>query len=72
MGLEQMNAQFALDDGLVFQRGKGGFIEARIHSALATAVISTYAAQALSYRPNHASGDLLFVSSEAHFTEGSS
>ncbi len=50
--------------------GKGGFPTLKIDNEYATAVISLYGAQVLSFIPKSATRDLLFVSDNAYFKQG--
>ncbi len=70
MNIEQLNTDLAVTGQLEFVEGKGGLIQARIKNDLGEAVISTYAAQVLSYKPAGDGEDLLFVSEAAYYQEG--
>lgn len=70
MNLEALNRRFAIDDQLTVRAGPGHFPLLQIDNENATAVISVYGAQVLSYRPLDESQDLLFVSPAAYYREG--
>lgn len=61
---------FAIENQLSIVEGKGGFPTIKIDNVHATAVISIYGAQVLSYQPKGQTKDLLFVSEKAFFEEG--
>jgi glucose-6-phosphate 1-epimerase len=70
MDIEQLNTDFGIEGQLKFVRGLGGlpFIEIKNNSA--TALISIYAAQVLSYQPIDAPEDLLFLSDQSCYEPG--
>jgi glucose-6-phosphate 1-epimerase len=70
MDIAAINARFGLPGSLQFTEGRGGLEMIEIHNDLATATISPYAGQVLSYRPLHAPDDLLFVSERAYYAPG--
>ena len=70
MNLKKLNQQYAIKDQLEFVTGKGGFTLAEIKNKFATARISLYAGQLLSYCPTGASQDLLFNSELAYYETG--
>jgi len=70
MTIEQLNSEFGLPGQLVFVAGQGGFPVIRIDNDHATALISVYAGQVLSYRPAGEPEDLLFVSRTAYYVDG--
>lgn len=53
-----------------FIEGKGGRPYIQINNAKASALISVYAAQVLSYTPVNEAEDLMFISENAYFQEG--
>jgi glucose-6-phosphate 1-epimerase len=70
MSVEQMNDDFGIDGQLRFVEGPGGLTMIEIDNVQARATISTYAGQVLSFKPQGAAQDLLFVSKKAYFAEG--
>ena len=76
MSLESQCQKFAIEDCLGFIEGKGGLPFIEIENEYASAMISIYGAQVLSYKlkldGNNKSldNDLLFVSEEAYFEQG--
>lgn len=61
---------FFIEDQLSIVEGKGGFPIIRIDNEHASAVISVYGAQVLSYRSKNSTKDLLYVSEKAFFEKG--
>jgi len=63
---------FLISDELTITEGKGGLPELHISNEHASAVISIYAAQVLSYQPKASKtpNDLLFVSNRSFFERG--
>ncbi|MEN8165722.1 MAG: D-hexose-6-phosphate mutarotase [Acidobacteriota bacterium] len=70
MGIEQLNNEFGLAGQLRFVDGKGGFPVAEVDNGLATARISVYGGQLLSFRPAGQPEDLMFLSDGAYYQEG--
>lgn len=70
MTIETLNSEFGLAGQLTFVSGPGGFPQIRVDNAQATALISVYAGQVLSYRPAGEAEDLLFVSNKAYYADG--
>jgi glucose-6-phosphate 1-epimerase len=70
MTIEELNARYAIEGVLEFVPGKGGFPLASIDNGKASALISVYAGQLLSFRPAGHSHDMLFVSEAAYYEEG--
>jgi glucose-6-phosphate 1-epimerase len=70
MHLDTLNALYSLPGTLVFQKGSGGLPLAHITTPHATAAITPYGAQLLSCRFSSHSDDLLFLSENAIFKEG--
>ena len=68
--IEQLNRDFAIADQLGFVEGEGGFPYIEIDNGKASALISLYAGQVLSFRPAHEPEDLLFLSGKAYYREG--
>lgn len=59
-----------MTDQIEFVTGKGGFPYIQINNAKASALISIYAGQVLSFKPVNEANDLMFISGNAYFQEG--
>ncbi|MEM9451790.1 MAG: D-hexose-6-phosphate mutarotase [Cyanobacteria bacterium P01_E01_bin.6] len=70
MTIEQLNADYGIDKQLTFVEGNGGFPTIEIANEKATARISIYGGQVLSFQPISESDDLLFLSKTAYYKEG--
>ena len=70
MKIEQLNADYAIAGQLKFIEGKGGFPFIEISNAKASALISVYAGQVLSFRPAGTVDDLMFLSEKAYYQPG--
>ena len=70
MDIEQLNTDFGIEGQLKFVRGHGGLPFIEIKNKNATALISIYAAQVLSYQPIAAAEDLLFLSEQSCYEPG--
>ena len=74
MTIESMNMEYAIQNQLSFVGGKGDLPMIKIDNKHASALISLYAAQVLSYKPKSENGvseaDLLFVSDMAYYQPG--
>jgi glucose-6-phosphate 1-epimerase len=70
MSIEQLNREFGIAGRLAFAAGEGGFPLIRIDSVHASALVSVYAGQVLSYQPAGEPEDLLFVSKAAYYADG--
>lgn len=70
MTLQQLNKDFGIAGALEFTSGAGDLPMIKIDTPLATAVISLYGAQVLSFQPKSASNDLLFLSEKANYQVG--
>ncbi len=70
MDIEQLNNDYGIEGQLKFVKGSGGFPFIEISNRKATALISVYAAQVLSYRPTEKDEDLLFLSSKSYYDDG--
>ncbi len=68
--IQQLNVDFGIKDQVKFVEGRGGLPFIQITTEKATAVISIYAGQVLSFRPNKESEDVMFISDNAFFQEG--
>lgn len=70
MNTEQLNKDHAIPGQLKIIEGKGGLPMIQISSAKASALISVYAGQVLSYQPANEPADLLFLSEKAYYQTG--
>jgi glucose-6-phosphate 1-epimerase len=70
MLLETLNQRFGTTDRIRFTPGQGGLPMAKLRNDAASATVSLYGGQVLSFRPSGAAEDLLFVSEKAHFAVG--
>ncbi|MEQ1636454.1 MAG: D-hexose-6-phosphate mutarotase [Methylococcales bacterium] len=70
MDITQLNSDFGLAEQLVFIEGPNSFPFIKINNNSATALISLYGGQVLSYKPKTEAEDLLFLSQESAYTEG--
>ena len=70
MNIEQLNLEFGKAEGVNFIAGKGGFPCIEVSNDRASALISTYAGQVLSFRPKGLADDLLFLSERAYYQQG--
>ena len=70
MDIEQLNTDFGIDGQLKFIIGHGGLPFIEISNKSATALISIYAAQVLSYQPLAVAEDLLFLSEQSYYEPG--
>lgn len=70
MNIEQLNAEYGIDDQLKFVEGAGGFPFIKIDNDKASAVISVYAGQILSFQPANDSNNLMFLSEAAYYQPG--
>ncbi len=70
MNLSELNKRFGITDQLDFVEGKGGLTIAVIKNKFASAVVSLYAGQVLSYRPVNTNSDLMFLSEQAYYQTG--
>ncbi len=70
MDIAQLNTDHGLADQLKFVEGKGGFPFIEINNAKASAVISVYSGQVLSFRPKSETHDVMFLSDKAYYQTG--
>ncbi len=70
MAIEQLNKEFGISDQVEVVEGKGGFPVVQVSNEKATAKISVYSAQVLSFQPAGESADLMFVSENAYYQTG--
>ena len=70
LDISLLNSQHGLANQLTFIKGKGEFPFISVQNKSATAVISLYAAQVLSFKPVSETEDLLFLSKKACYEDG--
>ena len=70
MDLAQLNSDYGIPGQLEFVSGKGEFPYIQITNDQATAVISVYGGQVLSFQPKGAPQDMMFVSENAYYKTG--
>ncbi len=70
MDLAQLNTDYGIDGQLQFIPGNGGFPFVKITNPQATALISVYGGQVLSFLPQGEPQDLMFVSERAYYQAG--
>jgi len=70
MNINQLNAEFGITGQLQFIAGKGDLPMISIDNDHASALISVYAGQLLSYRPAGEPYDLMFLSDKAYYQPG--
>lgn len=70
MDIDQLNIDYGIADQLKFVKGNGGLPFILISNHGATALISVYAAQVLSFQPTTECEDLLFLSQKSYYEEG--
>jgi glucose-6-phosphate 1-epimerase len=70
MDIEQLNIKYEIAGQLKFVKGDGGFPFILIRNHSATALISLYAGQVLSFLPTGEGEDLLFLSPKAYYDAG--
>jgi glucose-6-phosphate 1-epimerase len=72
MNIEQLNNDYGIRDHIKFIEGAGGFPYIRIDNAKASAIISIYAGQVLSFQPANEPHNLMFLSKRAYYQPGKS
>lgn len=70
MDLAQLNSSYGISGQVEFIAGKGDFPYVKVTNDKATALISVYGGQVLSFRPKGAADDLMFVSEKAYYKVG--
>ena len=70
MDIDQLNIEYGIAGQLQFVKGVGGLPFILISNRSATALISVYAAQVLSFQPAEECEDLLFLSQKSYYEEG--
>lgn len=70
MDIDQLNIEYGIAGQLQFVKGNGSLPVILINNRSATALISVYAAQVLSFQPAKECEDLLFLSPKSYYEEG--
>lgn len=70
MNIEQLNNDHGIRDQLKFIEGGGGLPFIQVDNAKASAVISVYAGQVLSFQPANEPHNLMFLSEAAYYQAG--
>ena len=70
MDLAQLNSDYGISGQLEFVSGKGDFPFIQITNDQATALISVYGGQVLSFQPKGVSQDVMFLSENAYYKVG--
>ncbi|MDJ0705820.1 MAG: D-hexose-6-phosphate mutarotase [Leptolyngbyaceae cyanobacterium MO_188.B28] len=70
MDLVQLNNDYGIPEQVQFISGKGDFPYIQVTNTQATALISVYGGQILSFQPKGESQDLMFVSEKAYYQTG--
>ncbi len=70
MTLQQLNKDFGIAGALEFISGAGELPMIKIETPLATALVSLHGAQVLSFQPQSAERDFLFLSEKANYQQG--
>lgn len=65
MDIQQLSQDYGIANQLEISEGQGGFPMIRISNCSATALISLYGGQVLSYKPRDQAEDLLFLSEQS-------
>ncbi len=68
--LNALTKKFAIEDQLSFSKGDNGFTMIEINNQFASARISTYGGQILSFKPHDEAEDLLYLSEQAVYRDG--
>jgi len=69
INIQRLNGEFGVSGQLSFFEAQGGLPFLQVSNQNASALISLYAGQVLSFQPVNATEDMLFVSSNAYFHE---
>jgi glucose-6-phosphate 1-epimerase len=70
MNIEQLNIDHRIDDQIKFVEGTEGFPFIKVSNDSASAVISVYAGQVLSFQPANEAHNLMFLSQAAYYAPG--
>jgi glucose-6-phosphate 1-epimerase len=72
MNIEELNNDHGIAEQLKFIEGKGGLPFIKIDNAKASAIVSIYAGQVLSFQPANEPHNLMFLSEAAYYQPGKS
>lgn len=72
MNIQQLNTDFGINGQVRFVEGKGGLPFIEVTNEKASALISIYAGQVLSFKPVDETEDFMFISDNAYFQAGKS
>lgn len=72
MSIERLNNEYGIAGQVTFEQGEGGFPFIRVQNDKASALVSVYGGQVLSFHPRTARDDLLFLSNRAFYAVGKS
>jgi glucose-6-phosphate 1-epimerase len=72
MNIEQLNAEYGIADQVKFIEGTGGFPFVKIDNVKASALVSIYGGQVLSFQPANETHNLMFLSEAAYYEAGKS
>jgi len=70
INIQQLNTDFGIANQIEFISGKGGLPCIQVNNTKASALISVYAGQVLSFKPVNETADLMFISDNAYFQDG--
>jgi glucose-6-phosphate 1-epimerase len=70
MNIDQLNISYGIQDHVNFKTSKGGFHFIHVQNQSASALVSLYGGQILSFKPTDGKFDMLFLSKKALFEEG--
>ena len=70
INIQQLNSEFGITNQVEFIAGKGDLPFMQVNTAKASALISIYAGQVLSFKPADETEDFMFISDNAYFSEG--
>ncbi|ESS66807.1 aldose 1-epimerase [Methyloglobulus morosus KoM1] len=70
MDIDQLNISYGIQDRVSFETGNGGFPFIHIQNQSASALISLYGGQILSFKPADEKDDMLFLSKKAIYNDG--
>ncbi|MDF1589567.1 MAG: D-hexose-6-phosphate mutarotase [Gammaproteobacteria bacterium] len=68
--LHALTRKFAIKDQLSFSEGDNGFTMIEVNNTFASAKISTYGGQIVSFKPHDQAEDLLYLSEQAVYKDG--
>jgi glucose-6-phosphate 1-epimerase len=70
MNIEQLNIDFGIAEHIKFIAGAGGFPFIKVDNERASAVVSVYGGQVVSYHPANEPHNLMFLSEAAYYQSG--